>query len=185
MMLLSSMNVFAQDLVKFSLKPDGTFQTSDGKSFAVIEYEGKTAQDLYNMVKANVLTLYNEPQNVLNEIEPTNITIRALSDVLYSTYKLGAAFVEYRAMYNLVFQFKDGKIRIDAPSIDRQLDVSATAVPMPKTFVSLIDDWFDKNGAIKKKKQDKISKIENIFNYPINYLLGNLKSNSSKDNEDW
>lgn len=181
---MAIVTVNAQDLVKFNLKSDGTFQTDEGKTFAVVEFEGKSAQELYNMVKANVLTLYNRPQNVLNEIEPTNITIRALSDVLYSTYKLGTAFVEYRAKYNLVFQFKDGRIRIDAPLIDRQLDVTATAVSIPKTFVSLVDDWFEKDGSVKKKKQDKIVKVETIFNYPINYLLGSLSHKPSTD-EEW
>ena len=184
-MLLIATNVIAQQVVEFCLKPDGTFQSHDGKSFVVVEYEGKTQQELYNMVKANVLTLYNSPQTVMNEIEPTNITIRALSDKLYSTYALVGAFVEYRARYNYVFQFKDGKIRVDAPLIDSQLNVTASAVPISKTFVSLIDDWFDKKGNVKKKKQKNVSKIEAIFNYPINYLLGNLNQSTKKDEEDW
>lgn len=182
-MAFATMN--AQKLVKFNLKPDGTFQTIEGKAFIVVEYEGKTAQELYDMVKSNVFTLYNSPQHVLNEIEPTNITIRALSDVLYSTYKLGSAFVEYRAKYNLVFHFKDGRIRIDAPLIDRQLNVSATAAAMPKTFKSLVGCWFEKDGSVKKKKQDKVSKIETILNYPINYLLGSLSRKTSEVEEGW
>ncbi len=179
------MEINAQNVVNFSLKSDGTFTTEDGKSYVVIEFEGKTAQDLYNTVKANVLTLYNSPQDVLNEIEPKNITIRALSDVLHSTYKLGSAFTEYKAMYTLVFQFKDGRIRVNAPEIDGNLKVSATAIPIPKTFVSLIDDWFDKNGIVKKNKQEKVAKIEAQFNYPINYLLGNYNKQSNTEAEDW
>ena len=84
----------------------------------------------------------------------------------------------------MVFQFKDGRIRVDAPLVDRQLDVTATAVPVPKTFVSLVDDWFDKNGSVKKKKQEKVSKVETIFNYPINYLLGNMSQKPSNE-EEW
>lgn len=182
---LFSMGINAQSVVNFSLKPDGTFSTTDDKSYAVVEFDGKTTQELYNMVKANVMTLYNSPQNVLNEIEPTNITIRAMSDVLLSTYKLGSTFTEYRAMYTLVFQFKDGKIRINAPEVDRKLEVSASAVPISKTFVSLIDDWFDKQGVVKKNKQDKVSRIEAQFNYPINYLLGNFNKQPNTNVEDW
>jgi hypothetical protein len=108
-----------------------------------------------------------------------------MSDVLLSTYKLGSAFTEYRAMYTLVFQFKDGKIRINAPEVDRKLEVSASAVPISKTFVSLIDDWFDKQGVVKKNKQDKVSRIEAQFNYPINYLLGNFNKQPNTNVEDW
>jgi hypothetical protein len=184
--LFFSLELNAQSVVNFSLKSDGTFLTEEGKSYAIVEFEGKTAKDLYDMVKANVLTLYNSPQNVLNEIESKNITVRALSDVLYSTYKLGSAFTEYRVMYTLVFQFKDGKIRINAPEIDRNLEVRASAVPIPKTFVSLIDDWYDSKWVVKKKKQEKVTKIESQFNYPINYLIGNFsKQSNDTETEDW
>ncbi len=179
------MGLNAQSVVKFSLKPNGTFSTEDDKSYTVIEFEGKTAQELYNMIKANALTLYNNPQKVLHEIEPTNITIRALSDVLLNTYKLGSGITEYKAMYTLVFQFKDGKIRISAPEIDRNLVVNAMGVPFSKTFISLIDDWFDKKGAIKKNKQEKVLKVEAILNYPINYLLGNFNKQPKSETEDW
>ena len=187
-MLLSlffSIGLYAQVMVNFSLRPDGTFTTEDGNNFVVVEFEGKTAQELFNMVKANVLTLYNSPQEVLNEIESKNITVRAMSDVLHSAYKLGSAFTEYRAMYTLVFQFKDGKIRVSAPEVDSKLVVKASAVPISKSFVSLIDDWFDKKGVVKKKKQEKVSKIEAQFNYPINYLLGNFKTQPNTETEEW
>ena len=69
--------------------------------------------------------------------------------------------------------------------MDRKLEVSASAVPISKTFVSLIDDWFDKQGVVKKNKQDKVSRIEAQFNYPINYLLGNFNKQPNTNVEDW
>lgn len=183
--LLFSIGLNAQNFVKFSLLSDGTFSTKDKKTFIVVEYEGKTAQELYNMIKANVLTSYNNPQNVLNEIEPTNITIRAVSNVLYSTYGFGSGFTEYAAKYTLVFQFKDGKIRVNAPEIDTDLIVNASGAPIPKTFISLIDGWFDKNGGVKKRKQENVSNIEFQFNYIINYLLGNFKKREQPEEENW
>lgn len=183
MLLISTLN--AQTLVKFNLRPDGTFQTDDGKNFVVVEFEGKTAQELYTMVKSNAITLYNSPKTVLSENEPVNLSILALSENLYKTYKIGGGFVAYKANYNLVFHFKDGRIRIDAPLVHEKLDVSATGVPIPKSFVSLVDDWFEKNGSVKKKKQDDVLKIEEIFNYPINYLLGYNKRGSSVNEEEW
>ena len=184
-MLFMAASLSAQDLVNFKLQPDGTFKAEDGKSFVVIEYDGKNQQELYNMVKANVLTLYDNPQEVLNEIEPTNITIRGISDVLWSGIKLIGGIQEYRAKYNYVFHFKDGRIKVDAPLIDSQLVVSGMGVTFSKTFVSFIDDWFDKKGGIKKKKEKDVSSVESIFNIPINYLLGNMKENIKEEEEDW
>jgi len=183
--LVFSIGLNAQNIVNFSLSSDGTFSTEDKKTYSVVEYKGKTAQELYNMIKANVLTLYNTPKNVLNEIEPTNITIRAVSNVLHSTFGFGSGFTEYAAKYTLVFQFKDGKKRVNAPEIDSDLIVNASGIPCPKTFISLIDDWFDKNGCVKKRKQENVLKIEVQFNYLINYLLGNFEKKEQPEEENW
>ena len=185
MALFFSIGLNAQNIVNFSLSSDGKFSTKEKNKFTVVEYEGKTAQELYNMVKAKVLTSYNSPQNVLNEIEPTNITIRAVSNVLHSTFGFGSGFTEYAAKYTLVFQFKDGKIRVNAPEIDADLIVNASGVPIPRTFISLIDGWFDKNGGVKKRKQENVSKIESQFNFIINYLLGNFEKNEQPEEENW
>jgi len=184
-MFFIAASVSAQKVVNFSLKSDGTFVSDEGNNYIIVEYEGKTQQELFNLVKANVLTLYNNPQRVLNEIEPSNITIRATSDVLWSGMRLVGGFQEYRAKYNYVFQFKDGKIRVNAPLIDRQLVVTGMGNVIPRTFVSLIDGYFDKNGEVKKNKQKDVSKIEILFNYPINYMLGNLNEAPTENNEDW
>lgn len=183
-LLFLCVSINSQTIVKFNLKPNGTFLADDEKSFVVVEYNGKTAQELYSMVKSNVMTLYNSPKTVMSENEPISLSIRALSGVIHETYKLGGGFVSYKAHYNLVFHFKDGRIKVDAPVIDRNLDVDATGVPVPKTFVGLVDDWFDKKGNVKNKSEKNKNKIEATFNYPINYLLGNYKDNNQSD-EDW
>ena len=73
-----------------------------------------------------------------------------------------------------------------AISLPRNLEVRASAVPIPKTFVSLIDDWYDSKWVVKKKKQEKVTKIESQFNYPINYLIGNFsKQSNDTETEDW
>ena len=66
---LFSMGINAQSVVNFSLKPDGTFSTTDDKSYAVVEFDGKTTQELYNMVKANVMTLYRDCRLILSVVD--------------------------------------------------------------------------------------------------------------------
>lgn len=183
-LLFLCVSINSQTIVKFNLKPNGTFLADDEKSFVVVEFNGKTAQELYSMVKSNVMTLYNSPKTVMSENEPNSLSIRALSGVIHETYKLGGGFVSYKAYYNLVFHFKDGRIKVDAPVIDGNLNVNATGVPIPKTFVSLVDDWFDKKGNVKNKSEKNKKKIEATFNYPINYLLGNYKDNNQSE-ENW
>ena len=184
-LLCAALMINAQESVKFSLRPDGSFLSEDGKSYTVVEYEGKTAQELYSLIKSNIITLFNSPKTVLSENEPINLSIRALSEDLYKTYKAGGGFVTYKVYYNLVFHFKDGRIRVDAPTVDRNLEVYATGIPLPKTFVSLVDGWFDKNGKAKSNRVKYIENVENNINYPINYLLGNKKETPFIEEDNW
>ncbi len=177
--VLVAANSYTQTLVEFKLQRNGYFVAPDGKPYIVVEYDGKTVQELYSLVKSNVMTLYKSPQNIMSENYPKEISIQALSNILEESYKFGEGFVSYRAYYNYIFHFKDGKIKIDAPLIDPNLYVTSTGATYSKTFESLIKGWFDKNGEIKKKKLNNVRKIENTFNLPINYLLG------SSNDEDW
>ena len=183
-MSLLSMTLSAQTLVEFKLQKDGSFISEDGKSFVVVPCEGKTAQELYTIVKSNVMTLYNSPKNVMSENEPNDLSIRALSSTLEESMKFMQGIVNYKAYYNLVFHFKDGRIKVDAPTVSRDLVVESTGSAFPKTFDDFVKGWFEKSGEAKKKKLKDIQKIESIFNFPINYLLGNFKSNNQQE-EDW
>ncbi|MBQ0063423.1 MAG: hypothetical protein KBS94_05295 [Prevotella sp.] len=173
----------AQDF-KFNLKKNGTFELDkEGTSFVVIPFEGKTAQELYRMVKFNILNIYKNPKLVLNEIEPVSLTIHALSDEMYSSYNIPRGIVTYYAYYNLNFHFKDGRIKVDSPTIDSDLLVEASNYPLPKSFPSFVSGLFDKNGSPKEKKKDTINKIESYFNTTIYSILGYYnKSDNIKDN---
>ena len=54
------------DSVWFELQPDGMFLTKDGKGYAVVEYEGKTAHELYQMIASNISSAYNDPSKVMS-----------------------------------------------------------------------------------------------------------------------
>ncbi len=168
----------------FHLTSNGTFEAEEGKNYVIVEFEGKTAQELYTMVKGNILKLYKNPKNVMSENEPSSITIRAITHTLHSNYGIGG-FQNYSSYYNLCFHFKDGRIKVDAPIADSKLVVDASGTPIPKTFVGLVGDWFAKDGSRKPKKENNIQKIEFAFVYPINYLLGYYKEDPSETDEDW
>ncbi|MBQ8271187.1 MAG: hypothetical protein IJZ22_08320 [Bacteroidaceae bacterium] len=170
--------------VNFKLQKDGSFIAEDGKNYVVIDYEGKTASELYSMVKSNVMNVYNNPEHVMSENKPTKITIDALTGQISFRYNpFGGGFVSYSAYYKYIFQFKDGRIRVDAPIVKQDLKVSSAGAAYGKTFVELIDGWFDKEGKVKQRKKEDVEEMENIFVLPINYLLGNINTNSSDD--DW
>lgn len=172
----------AQDLVEFKLQPDGSFLAPNGENYVVLEYDGKTASELYSLVKSNVMTLYNSPKDVMSENENVSISIRAFSDMVGTkTILLPRIFSGY---YNLVFRFKDGKIRVDAPIFDDKIkDRDNLLDPMHiPTFRGLVKSFFYKDGQPKEKFVDNIKFTESPINYTINCLVGNVTTKTNNDN---
>ena len=184
--LFCAYGCLAQDYVSFNLQSNGTFVNPDGGNYIVVEYEGKTASELYNMVKNNVMSFYKKPKEVMSENESQMLSIRGFQD------KVWYASAYFGAFYNLSFKFKDGKIRIDAPVIDSQLVRTSeyTSYSTRTTFpFSYIAKKVCKNESEKNVKRKK--KVEDVVNFPINYLLGKIKESSNQeedsdaDDDDW
>ena len=174
--------ISAQDSVWFKLQSDATFKTSDGKDYIVLEYEGKTATELYSMVKSNVMSLYKKPSEVMSEHENVSISIRAYSDCV-GTKTITLNPRRFSAFYNLVIKFKDGKIRIDAPCVDNTLydyhnQLDRNVIP---SYPKLVKGWFS-DGAPKEKAIERIAIAESAVNLPINGILGLGKE---KEEEEW
>lgn len=177
-----SCNLFAQDLVQFVFQPNGQFLTQDGKEYVVIPFEEKSASDLYTMVKNNAMSYYNSPKEVMSEGENV-ITIYALEKNMWLVKSMGAKAI-YGGHYKLVFRFKDGRVRIDAPSIDKKLPMSEG---MFTNTIGIPNNVYLSSAAKKAcndpKKENK-SRVEEVVNEPINYLLGLLKKNNEDTTDD-
>jgi hypothetical protein len=186
--LLMCLGIQAQEKkVEFKLQPTGAFLTEDGKDFAVIEFEGKSASELYSMVRANVMTLYNSPKEVMSETSGELITIFAYEKNLWTVKSMGATGI-YGGNYKLIFKFKDGKIRIDAPSISEEMLMTDGAftktIGIPeRVFLSSCAKKVCKSKS--KKDNQKKTYLEDVVNKPINHLLGFSQSQKQKEDEDW
>lgn len=188
-LLLMCLGIQAQERkVEFKLQPTGAFLSEDNKDFVVVDFEGKTASELYSMVKDNVMSFYNSPKEVMSESEGSVITIYAHEKSIWYVKSLGAIGV-YGGYYNIVFRFKDGKIRIDAPTINKELKMTGggftNTIGIPSSVYLSSCAKKVCNGKTKKDKEKKLS-LENVVNTPINYLLGlSPKQQQKKVDEDW
>lgn len=176
--------LYAQDSVRFVLQPSGAFLSEEKQEYVVAEFEGKSASELFSMVKSNAMSLYNDPDKVMSESGGSMISIYAFREDMCIVSSMGAKGI-YGGHYKLVFRFKDGKIRVDAPSIDEELTMNGGfmtgTIGIPsRVFLS---DYAKKvcKGNSKKNKEKK-ERLEYIVNSPINYLLGFSKSNKNDDN---
>ena len=174
------MSSFSQKKVEFFLQSNGSFLTADDSDYVVVPFEGKTVSELYSMVKSNVMSLYRNPKEVMSEDENVAIKICALKNL---DWKEGYiyAYYDYYGDCSFLFQFKDGKIKVDAPSVSSQ--VYKKVSKSYKSFYYYVRKLFTRKGSIKQRKLKHKLRIEKNINYPINYLLGFYQKNTGKD--DW
>ena len=180
--------LYAQESVYFVIKPTGAFELEGGGDFAVVEFPVKSAAELYAMVKSNVLSYYNAADEVMSESDGEMISIYAYDDKIWRVNSLGATGI-YGGYYKLVFRFKDGKVRVDAPSISKELilcDGSFTNTIGIRSRVFLSNCAKKVCSGKSKKDAFKKVKLECVVNIPINYLLGITQQNEeSSDSTDW
>ena len=186
-MLLMCLGIQAQEKKVEFILPTGVFLTEDGKEFAVVEFEGKSSSELYSKVKSNAMSLYNDPDKVMSESGGNMISMYAYREDMCVVSSMGAKGI-YGGHYKLVFRFKDGRIRVDAPSIDKELPMSGGfmtgTIGIPsRVFLSDYAKKVCKGNS--KKNREKKEYLEYIVNTPINYLLGFSQSQKQKDDENW
>lgn len=182
-MMLLPMLMWGQqtaDSVWFDMQPDGMFLTKDGNGFAVVEYEGKTAHELYQMIASNISSAYNDPSKVMSGVEDTSIKVRAYCSSLVQK-KVLLTF-NGGGHYQLEFKFKDGRIRVNAPYIERGI-VYDTQPPQYANFYDIVTKWF-KKGELKSGDKVKYEVLNIKVNSFIQSIL-NPSGNSKDSNEDW
>lgn len=180
---LSFLSVSAQDPVSFKLTRTGAFTAPDGSAFVVVPFEGKSASELYNMVKNNIMALYKDPKQVMTENEGQAITVRGRGGLVWKT----VTFIPrtFEGDYTIVFKFKDGRVRVDAPVVDDELTDAAGMLKYGESFKSCSKKLFTKDGKpFDKRAVKKISQTEDALNVPINLMLGLVKTESSED-DNW
>lgn len=174
------MFMHAQLPVNFKLQSDGTFKTIDGKEYVVIQKEGKTASELYNEVLSSITLLYNSPKDIVSKVENSTISVNGISSDCATAFGMLGTKVILSIQYILQFQFKDGRIRVEAPILSRvfsdKMEVQPTIPGWLKTQKYFINDKPNPN----PKKQSTIDDFENTLNGLIIRIL-----TSKKMEEDW
>lgn len=173
---LAAISASAQS-VDFKISPDGTFHTRDGRNFVVVPFQGKTAHQIFSSIFVNVSEVYKDPkQKVIITIDGSSVSVRAYDPKL--------TFVnpgEYcGGYYNLNFEIKDGKVKVDAPEVDDILTRTKDGV-REKDFSKLTRSWYQE-ASLQTKYQDNAVYTESEFNAFINGVLtGNFVGDSDND----
>ena len=170
---------FAQ--VNFKLKADGSFQTPSGESYVVVPFQGKSAQEIFNLLQTNVLSIYRDASKVMNSVENTAIRIRgfAKSGEIFPFITIFEKSLE--GYYDLAFKIRAGRVRVSAPFIEDEV-VSVVSEksqflfgPVQPQIVSYREQLekhiFEEDGSVKKKRVKDVANIEAFLNNIINSIL--------------
>ncbi len=168
----------AQFVSKFKMNYDGTFTTQDGKRYDVVEVEGKNATDLFELVKKHIALAYRSPKDVESNVDDKIISIYGYAPNCTYFTAPGMKF-PLTFNYTIKFQFKDEKIRIDAPNL-YEMRGSAWET-LQKTFRA--KGIYNKDGVLsnKENKRVTVTLLEEYFNGIINDII----NGNERANEDW
>ncbi len=164
---------------QFVLTPNG-FTTDDGKNFYVLNFEGKSQQELYDAVEIWAGGRYVSPKDVVSpSLNAAQITINAWVEGLTKMPKR-AIKVPVDVNYSFQILFKDNKVRFNAPIIN-----SMDADGQIEQQLYLIRPSVIKDGIFSKsgKLLDKYSKeqLEKHFNG----IVEEVRVLISGSNEEW
>ncbi|WP_018627630.1 hypothetical protein [Niabella aurantiaca] len=181
-LLAAFLLILSESDAQFLLKPDG-FAASGGKNYYVIEVPGASQQQLFEAVERRIQASFGSFRDRI-------VTDPGKEIIFQATDRRGLNY--YRKDYDITFQasfeFKEGKIKVNAPvirgirSFDPRVDSVATvlAVRSPGTVIFLNRSYFvyDKKGKLKNRSLKEI--LETRFNHE---LLAPLLA--VKTTEDW
>lgn len=177
---MCALNSFAQ----FKASPNGIV-ADNGMDYIVVKYEGKTAEQLYKAVESYIVANYVNPKNVMSGQEFTMINLHTLYKEAFNhkTWMGTKYYADVSA--NIVFRFKDGRMRIDAPTINSMWGVKDYG----EGELYYDDLFFKKNGAVKNEK--RLGNFNAWLSATMSLMLKQIdeevKGNSSTKtiNDDW
>lgn len=179
--------------VSFSFNEEGKFFTTDNKNYTVIQKPGMKAAELYDKfmyyIKVcnfeNDENIYGKKYNV-KYLENEKISVVTVLVNAYDENVMGINFDKHLTC-KFMFQFRDGKIRIDAPIIkniitDHPIKKGSEASISKSSFREVIRPFY-KDGEVKESKERLYKGINNAVNNELNRII--TKSFEPKVQEKW
>ena len=161
----------AQEIEKYEITPEGWTT-----GFIVKECEGKTAQELYDATALYLDKNYASPENVTRNPESKFIRVTIAHTNLIEVQKTVNA--DMRVTYG--FEFKDGKMKIDASSIS----IDCAGYPYLFQGGALQHSFYNKKGEPRTRSEDHKLYFENYLNDVINSLHQSVCT-GAENKSDW
>lgn len=101
---------------EFYVYENATFKKAGDTDYYVVDMGKKSAHQLYMDVLSHISSLYRNPDRVISKVEDRSIVINGYADeVAYFKDQEYTTSMSFK--YRIELQFKDGKIRVNAPDL--------------------------------------------------------------------
>lgn len=159
----------------FKLQSDASFLLDNGNKYYVMEAKGSQS-DLYKKVLSSITKIYVSPKNVISKVENDMISINGISEDFLTYNGMMGVKVLFSMQYNLQFQFKDEKIRVDAPTLIRLFTNN-------NQDIKPISGWLNAQSVFKKGNPNpKKQYVIDAFNNNLNSLIDSILDFKAEEN---
>lgn len=163
----------------FQLTPNGFVDSVHiEKNFVIKEFKDESQEQIFKKALLSVSKIFISPKDVISKVENNQITLYGIITDVTSRHPLGMN-LPFDMTFNLVLEFKDGKMKINSPRIinitqQGRYDVE---IYLKKNGVGNYIYLFKKNGNLAEKKhKESIEKATNAF---IKRIVDGMNNNSN------
>jgi len=158
----------AKAQISFRVQSDGTFLTTDGKKYIELECPGFTQEELYY---AYLVTI--EHKCVTSGVQFSTVGNKCINvysyEKYFSSYSIwNGGFAGY-LYYKFMFQFKDGKVRVEDPIVDHLGNGSKNTLYMK--FAEMLHNpsrpLFNDDGTVVEKRAADVASLNNELNVTL------------------
>lgn len=149
----------------------------ESKNYVVLNFPGKSQQELYKAVLKFANSIYNRPEKVITKVEGEQIVIDAMEKKVTSWGRGN----DLDFFYKITMDFKDGRMRF-SPSYKYLENYNGIAYPLvKKSNLWVKTALFDTSGRVRSEAAQQ--ELEKFINNYIAAIANNI--NSSKTNDNW
>ena len=159
---------------EFYVYENATFKKAGDTDYYVVDFGKKSAHQLYMDVLSHISSIYRNPDRVISKVEDRSIVINGYANEVSYFKDMQGYSTSMSFRYRIELQFKDGKIRVNAPDLPDIYTSSALGdsklSDYPNTYIG---NLFGRETSAMKKEIDKY----------INMLITTVVYGSKDD--DW
>lgn len=165
----------------FELTPDGFVNASDpSKKYVVLEFPDNDQKQAYDKVDQYFQSVTGKTYDVVRvPNDRISATATEKIEALAGIFKR-----PYDTQYTLTIRFKDGRIRIDAPSIDQMSAEDGKLRLYPTEPQKGVDAYFIFGKDDKVKNNPGKENLEEFFNDFVNEIIAVFKTSDGQDDDD-